>query len=103
MAALMTAAWQRALLHSPVCPYETYDSPHAVTRSLRALRSECYIDLPDRIPPPTHFLLPAHTYGRRANKIAYGGAIGMGLAWVVFRIVLPAIGLYTLAGDQQQR
>ena len=100
MAALMTAAWQRALLHSPVCPYETYDSPHAVTRSLRALRSE---DPRDRIPPPPHFLPPAHTFGFRANKIAYGGAIGMGLAWVVFRIVLPAIGLYTLAGDQQQR
>ena len=35
----------------------------------------------------------------RSNKIAYGAAITLGISWILFRIVFPAIGLYQLAGD----
>ena len=43
-------------------------------------------------------------YGRRGglfwlNEISYKGAITMGILWVIFRIVLPALGVYQLQGD----
>ena len=43
-------------------------------------------------------------YGRRGglywlNEIAYKGAVTMGILWLVFRIVLPALGVYQLQGD----
>ncbi|GAX77815.1 hypothetical protein CEUSTIGMA_g5258.t1 [Chlamydomonas eustigma] len=33
------------------------------------------------------------------NKLAYGAAISLLGGWVLFRLVLPGIGLYKLAGD----
>jgi hypothetical protein len=43
-------------------------------------------------------------YGRRGglfwlNEISYKGAITLGILWVIFRIVLPALGVYQLQGD----
>ena len=43
-------------------------------------------------------------YGRRGglywlNEIAYKGAVTMGILGVIFRIVLPALGVYQLQGD----
>lgn len=43
-------------------------------------------------------------YGRRGglfwlNEVAYKSAVTMGILWVVFRIVLPALGVYQLQGD----
>lgn len=34
-----------------------------------------------------------------ANKLAFAGAWVLGGAWVLFRVVGPALGLYKLSGD----
>jgi hypothetical protein len=34
-----------------------------------------------------------------ANKAAMASSIGLGVAWVLFRLVLPNLGIYQLPGD----